>query len=66
MTHNTFMNCKDWSKSDLELLNTFTLGRDANSYPQGGWTPSPEFEGFRTDFTFSEKPLIFLTRWGIL
>ena len=36
-----------------------------------GWNPSPEFltscivTVFRNDFTFSRKPLLFLTRWGI-
>ena len=73
MTHNTFMNLKDWSKSDLELENgSLPLPSDETQIHiptlvqgGGGWTPSPEFAVFRNDFTFSEKPLIFLTRWDI-
>ena len=71
MTHNTFMNCKDWNKSDLELENCkLPLPSDVTqihtpTLVQGGGgerTPSPEFAVFRNDFTFSEKPLIFWTR----
>ena len=39
ITHNTFMNCKDWSKSDLKLENgslPLPSNVHANSYPLPG------------------------------
>ena len=59
MTHNTFMNCKDWSKSDLELENgLLPLPSDvhANSYPLPGVCGiSKRFYRKRKAFDFLNK-----------
>ena len=59
MTHNTFMNCKDWSKSDLELENSsLPLPSDVhvNSYPLPGVCGiSKRFYRKRKAFDFLNK-----------
>ena len=66
MTHNTFMNCKDWSKSDLELeKGSLPLPSDvhANSYPLPGVCGiSKRFYRKRKAFDFLNK-MRYIFRW---
>ena len=70
MTHNTFINCKDWSKSDLELENgSLPLPSDETQIHTptlvqggGGMDPFHGVCGFSNRFYLKRKVFDFLNK----